>query len=58
MNLEHDREKLVKFCNYIINMKAKSAMRKWKEVVWGSGGDPRYALLLIQERDRVRKEFF
>jgi hypothetical protein len=34
-------------------------MRKWKQVVFGlKGGDPRYKIMLIRERDNVRQQFY
>jgi len=33
-------------------------LRTWKEKIWGLGGDPRLALMMMQERDRIREEFY
>lgn len=51
-------EKKKKFLRFILNLSSKQAFRKWKTEVFGLGGDPRLALLLITERDKVRQEFF
>lgn len=54
----YNHEQLMKFCNYIVNCKAKAALRQWKAQVFGLGGDPRMGLLLVAERDKVRNDFF
>lgn len=33
-------------------------MRTWKEKTWGLGGDPRLALMMMQERNKIRDEFY
>lgn len=43
-----------KFLNFILNLSSKKALRRWKEQVFGIGGDPRLGVLLIDERERVR----
>lgn len=52
------KNKKIKFLNFIINLHQKNAFRTWREKVFGTGGDPRLALLLMAERDRIRQEFF
>ena len=48
----------MKFVRFIEMISELAAFRKWKEVVRGVGADPRYALMLMQERDLVRRRFF
>lgn len=45
--------------NFILNLAIKGGFRKWKEVVFGlKGGDPRYKILLIREKDLVRAQYY
>jgi hypothetical protein len=34
-----------------------TALRKWKDQTFGSGGDPRLAVLLRDERQKVREKY-
>lgn len=52
------REKQIKFFNFILHLTEKHALRTWKEKVWGVGGDPRLALMMCMERDRIRDEYY
>lgn len=38
-----EREKKVKFVNFILNLHQKNAFRTWRQNVFGLGGDPRIA---------------
>ena len=41
-----------------MHLAEKNAFRGWKENTFGLGGDPRLALLLIEERDRIRRHYY
>ena len=47
-----------KFLNFIMNLQVRAGLRKWKESVFGLKGDPRLKLLIIEERDRIRNEYY
>jgi hypothetical protein len=47
-------EKQKKFCNFILHLHEKTGLRRWKEQVFGVGGDKRYGLLLVETRDKIR----
>ena len=49
--------KKIKFLGFIKNMHIKTGFRKWKEAVFGTGGDPRMAYLLANQREKIRKSF-
>lgn len=51
------RQKKIKFLGFIINLHIKTGLRRWKEQVFGMGGDPRLAILLTNERETVRKVY-
>lgn len=51
-------EKQKKFCNFILHLHEKTTLRRWKEQVFGIGADPRLALMMIEERDKIRDEFY
>lgn len=38
-------------------MHVKAGLRKWKELVFGRGGDPRYKILLAEARKLVRDRY-
>lgn len=57
-NAMNARNKKIKFLNFILNLHQKHAFRTWKQNVFGTGGDPRLGLLLVEERDKLRREFF
>ena len=50
-------QKKVKFLVFIKNMHVKAGLRRWKEQVFGLGGDPRYKILLTAERKLVRDRY-
>ncbi len=52
------KQRQLQFFRFILMINEKAAFRKWKEVVKGVGGDPRVAIMLMMERDLVRKQFF
>ena len=47
-------KKQAKFLNFILHLSERAAMRRWKEQTFGVGADPRVALALMEERDRIR----
>lgn len=47
-----------KFLNFIMNLQVRAGLRKWKESVFGLKGDPRLKLMVIEERDRIRNEYY
>ena len=49
------REKQLKFCNFISHLQEKAGFRKWKEVTWGTGCDMRFVILMLNERDNLKK---
>ncbi len=51
-------KKKTKFLGFIINLHIKTGFRRWKEQVFGMGGDPRLALLLTSLRQQVRSQYF
>ncbi len=50
-------QKKIKFLGFIKNMHVKAGLRKWKELVFGRGGDPRYKILLAEARKLVRDRY-
>jgi len=46
--------KKIKFLGFIKNMHIKTGFRKWKEQVFGTGGDPRMAYMLTNQREELR----
>ena len=56
---EAARAKKIKFLNFVLNLAVKGGFRKWKEVVFGlKGGDPRFKIMLILERDKIRSQYY
>lgn len=51
------KEKQLKFCNFIQHLHEKAGLRRWKEQVFGVN-DPRIALLLIEQRDKLRRDLY
>ena len=51
-------QKKKKFLNFISNIAVRSGLRKWKDCVFGIKGDPKLKLILVEERDRIRQQFY
>ncbi len=59
MEDEEAREKKTKFLTFVVNLQIKGAVRKWKEETFGQrGADAVLRLALVEERDRLRRQFY
>ena len=48
-------EKQKKFCNFIMNLHVRAGLRRWKDQVFGLGGDPRLSLLWQRHITQVKQ---